>query len=88
MLLGYTEERALFRNLPVNQRPPQSFGSGRQDHEVLGIFANAQYKLIGNLSAIAGLRWNHAAKYAAVTFITARPASSVIAGTFPFGNSP
>lgn len=86
--VAYTEQRALFRNLPVNQQPPQSFGGGRQDHEVLGLFANAQYKLAGGLSAIAGLRWNQETKDAAVTFITARPACSVIAGTCSFGTGP
>ncbi len=86
--VAYTEQRALFRNLPVNQQPAQSFGGGRQDHEVLGIFANAQYEVASSLSLIAGIRWNQETKDAAVTFVTARPECSVIAGNCPFGTSP
>ncbi len=86
--VAYTEQRALFRNRPVADQPPQSFGGGRQDHEVIGLFANAQYKLVGDLSLIAGLRWNQETKDAAITFIGARTACSVIAGTCPFGTSP
>ncbi len=86
--LAYTEQRALRRDLPVNLQPPQSYGGGQQDHEVIGVFANAQYKLVGDLSVIAGLRWNQETKDAAVTFITARPECSVIVGTCPFGTSP
>lgn len=86
--LAYDESRELRRDLPVNLRPPVFYGGGRQEHEVIGVFANAQYKLVGDLSVIAGLRWNQETKDAAVTFITARPECSVIAGTCPFGTSP
>jgi iron complex outermembrane receptor protein len=81
--VGYTEQRALFRNLPVDEQPPQSFGGGSQDHEVIGIFANTQFRLTDALSVIAGIRWNQETKDAGVTYVRPRFACSVVQGTCP-----
>jgi iron complex outermembrane receptor protein len=86
--LAYDESRELRRDLPVNLRPPVFFGGGRQDHEVLGVFANAQWEIVDNLSVIAGIRWNQETKDAAVTYITPRAPCSVVAGTCPTGTQP
>lgn len=86
--LAYDESRELRRDLPVNLRPPMFFGGGRQDHEVIGAFANAQWEFVDNLSLIAGIRWNQETKDAAVTYITPRAPCSVIAGTCPTGSQP
>lgn len=86
--LAYDESRELRRDLPVNLRPPVFFGGGRQDHEVLGVFANAQWEIVDSLSLIAGIRWNQETKDAAVTYITPRAPCSVIAGTCPTGTRP
>lgn len=86
--LAYDENRSLRRDLPVNLRPPVFFGGGRQDHEVIGVFANAQWEVVENLSVIAGIRWNQETKDAAVTYILPRPACSVVAGTCPTGTQP
>jgi iron complex outermembrane receptor protein len=64
------------------------FGGGRQEHEVIGVFANAQYELADNFSLIAGIRWNQETKDAAVTYIVGRPPCSVVAGTCPTGSQP
>jgi iron complex outermembrane receptor protein len=64
------------------------YGGGRQDHEVIGIFASAQWEFVDNLSLIAGLRWNQETKDAAVTYITPRAPCSVVAGTCPTGTAP
>lgn len=86
--LAYDESRELRRDLPVNLRPPVFFGGGRQDHEVIGLFANAQWEIVENLSVIAGIRWNQETKDAAVTYITPRAPCSVVAGTCPTGTAP
>jgi iron complex outermembrane receptor protein len=81
--LAYTENRELRRDLPVNLQPPVFYGGGQQDHEVIGVFANAQYEVVDNLSIIAGIRWNQETKDAAVTYVRPRPACSVVQGTCP-----
>jgi iron complex outermembrane receptor protein len=86
--LAYDESRELRRDLPVNLRPPVFYGGGRQEHEVLGVFANAQYEIVDGFSLIAGIRWNQETKDAAVTYITPRAACSVVAGTCPTGTAP
>lgn len=86
--LAYTENRELRRDLPVNLQPPVFYGGGAQNHEVLGVFANAQWEFVDNLSLIAGIRWNQETKDAAVTFITPRAPCSFIQGTCPTGTSP
>jgi len=87
--LAYTENRELRRDLPVNLQPPVFYGGGQQDHEVIGLFANAQYEVLDGLSVIAGIRWNQETKDAGVTFVRPRPACSVVDGTCPTeGNNP
>jgi iron complex outermembrane receptor protein len=86
--LAYDESRELRRDLPVNLQPPVFFGGGRQTHEVIGVFANAQYEFVPGLSLIAGLRWNQETKDAAVTYIIPRAPCSVVAGTCPVGTAP
>jgi len=74
--LAYDESR----ELPALPLPAlrTRFGGGRQDHEVIGVFANAQWEFVENLSLIAGIRWNQETKDAAVTYIVGRPECSVI----------
>ncbi|AWW73443.1 TonB-dependent receptor [Erythrobacter sp. KY5] len=86
--LAYDESRELRRDLPVALQPPVFFGGGRQDHEVIGVFANAEWEFIDDLSLIAGIRWNQETKDAAVTYITPRAPCSVVAGTCPTGTQP
>jgi iron complex outermembrane receptor protein len=86
--LAYTENRELRRDLPVNLRPPVFYGGGSQNHEVIGVFANAQYELFNNLSVIAGIRWNQETKEAGVTYILPRAQCSVLQGTCPTGTTP
>lgn len=77
------------RELPLAANPINraQFGGGRQDHEVIGLFANLDYKLTSALSVLAGLRWNQETKEAAVTFIRPRPLCSSVAGTCPVTGS-
>ncbi|MEO0057291.1 MAG: hypothetical protein RIT17_741 [Pseudomonadota bacterium] len=86
--LAYTENRELRRDLPVNLRPPVFYGGGSQNHEVIGVFANAQYELFDNLSVIAGIRWNQETKDAGVTYVLPRAECSVVQGTCPTGTTP
>ncbi len=86
--LAYTENRELRRDLPVNLRPPVFYGGGSQNHEVIGVFANAQYELFDNLSVIAGIRWNQETKDAGVTYVLPRAQCSVLQGTCPTGTTP
>ncbi|MFN9498305.1 MAG: TonB-dependent receptor, partial [Erythrobacteraceae bacterium] len=86
--LAYTENRELRRDLPVNLQPPVFYGGGSQEHEVIGVFANAQYELFDNLSVIAGIRWNQETKDAAVTYVLPRAQCSVLQGTCPTGTQP
>ena len=86
--LAYTENRELRRDLPVNLQPPVFYGGGSQEHEVIGVFANAQFELFDNLSVIAGIRWNQETKDAAVTYVLPRAQCSVLQGTCPTGTQP
>lgn len=86
--LAYDESRELRRDLPPQFQPPVFYGGGRQDHEVIGVFANAQWEFVDNLSLIAGIRWNQETKDAAVTYVLPRAACSVVAGTCPTGTAP
>lgn len=86
--LAYDESRELRRDLPPALRPPQFFGGGQQDHEVIGVFANLNYKLTDSLTVLAGLRWNQETKDAGVTFITPRAPCSFLNGTCPTGTAP
>jgi iron complex outermembrane receptor protein len=86
--LAYDEGRELRRDLPIALRPPAFFGGGRQEHQVLGLFANLNYKLTDALTVLAGIRWNQETKDAGVTFITARPPCSFLNNTCPTGTAP
>jgi iron complex outermembrane recepter protein len=86
--LAYTENRELRRDLPVNLQPPVFYGGGSQEHEVIGVFANAQYELFDNFSVIAGIRWNQETKDAAITYVLPRAQCSVLQGTCPTGTQP
>ena len=86
--LAYTENRELRRDLPPAFQPPVFFGGGAQDHEVIGVFANAQYQLSDALSLIAGIRWNQETKEAGVTYLLPRAPCSFIQGTCPTGTAP
>ncbi|MEO0462800.1 MAG: TonB-dependent receptor [Pseudomonadota bacterium] len=74
--LAYTESRRIIN-------APQFFGGGRQDHEVLGVFASGQYYLTDSFSLIAGIRWSQETKDGEVTYVRPRPACSVVDGTCP-----
>ncbi|GMN03479.1 TonB-dependent receptor [Erythrobacter sp. MTPC3] len=76
--LAYTE----IRDLPPIS-PLTFYGGGRQDHEVLGAFANGQFYLTDALSIIAGIRWSQETKDAAITYIRPRVACSVVEETCP-----
>lgn len=78
------------RQLPFLANPASRnlFGGGRQTHEVIGVFANAQWEFVPSLSLIAGIRWNQETKDAAVSYIIPRAACSVVAGTCPTGTAP
>jgi iron complex outermembrane receptor protein len=86
--LAYTENRELRRDLPVNLQPPVFYGGGSQNHEVIGVFANAQWEIVDSLSLIAGIRWNQETKDAGVTYVLPRAACSVLQGTCPTGTAP
>ena len=76
--LEYTEVRDL---------PPLSaltfYGGGRQEHEVLGLFAAGQFYVTNSFSIIAGLRWGQETKDVGVTYVRPRTACSVVDGTCP-----
>ena len=86
--LAYTEVRSLRRDLPPANQPPRFFGGGQQDHEVIGLFANAQFQLTDALSVIGGIRWNQETKDAGVTYILPRAPCSFLDGTCPTGTQP
>ncbi|MEL6238191.1 MAG: TonB-dependent receptor [Pseudomonadota bacterium] len=81
--LAYTE----VRDLPFTGAPT-FFGGGRQDHQVLGLFASGQYYLTDALSIIAGIRWSEETKDAAITYISPRAPCSVVEETCPTGTQP
>ena len=76
--IAYTERR----DIPVST-PLPFFGGGRQDQEVLGLFASGQYYINDQLSIIGGLRWNQETKEAEVTYVRPRVECSVVDGTCP-----
>ncbi|TRD11173.1 TonB-dependent receptor [Erythrobacter insulae] len=76
--LAYTERR----DIPV-ATPLTFYGGGRQEHEVLGVFANGQFYLTDGFSVIGGIRWSQETKDADVTFIRPRAECSVIDGSCP-----
>ena len=82
--IDYTE----IRDIPPSS-PLTFYGGGRQDHEVIGLFAAGQYYLTDALSVLGGIRWSREEKDAAVTYIRPRPECSVVDGTCPItGTNP
>ncbi|MCC6942374.1 MAG: TonB-dependent receptor [Novosphingobium sp.] len=77
--LGYDE----IRRFPTFISPLTQIGGGRQDHEVLGLFAAGDYDVTDKLTLTAGLRWSRETKDAAVTYIRPRTNCSVVATTCP-----
>jgi iron complex outermembrane receptor protein len=59
------------------------YGGGRQDHEVIGLFAAGQFYLTESLSIIGGIRWSREEKDAAITYVRPRAECSVVDGTCP-----
>lgn len=78
--IGYTETRDVVNLRPLNL---QFYGGGRQDHEVIGAFANAEFALTDALSIIAGIRWSQEKKDAEITYVRPRDECSVVDGTCP-----
>lgn len=76
--VGYDEDR----NLPLSS-PLTFYGGGRQNHNVYGLFAAADYDLTEQLTLNTGIRWSKEDKDAAVTYIRPRVACSVIDRTCP-----
>ncbi len=78
--VAYGEDRRIAGALP-------RFGGGSHDHQVLGLFGEADVALGDALSLNAGLRWSRETKDAAVTYVRTRAACSVVAGTCPVAGS-
>ena len=76
--IAYTE----IRDIPVST-PLTFYGGGRQDHEVIGLFASGQYNLTDALSVIAGIRWSEETKDVEITYIRPRAECSVLERTCP-----
>ena len=76
--IDYTE----IRDIPPSS-PLTFYGGGRQDHEVIGLFAAGQFYLTDALSVIGGIRWSREEKDVDVTYIRPRPECSVVDGTCP-----
>ena len=76
--IAYTEVRDIPPSSPVT-----FFGGGRQDHEVIGLFAAGQFYLTDALSIIGGIRWSREEKDVAITYIRPRPECSVLDGSCP-----
>lgn len=84
-LFLFTQEVAYdeSRDLSFFGGAPQ-FGGGRQQHDALGLFGEVDVPLAPALSLKAGLRFSHEEKTGTITYVRARAACSVIAGTCPF----
>ncbi|MEM7568397.1 MAG: TonB-dependent receptor [Pseudomonadota bacterium] len=59
------------------------FGGGRQDHTVIGLFAQTDWEATDALTLTFGLRWSYEEKDAAVSYVLPRAQCSVVAGTCP-----
>ncbi len=76
--VGYDESRDL-----SGFGLPMTYGGGRQDHDVYGLYAQADYDLSQALTLTAGLRWSREEKAAAITYVRERPACSAIDASCP-----
>ncbi|QQN75071.1 TonB-dependent receptor [Croceicoccus sp. YJ47] len=83
--VAYDEDRSL---------PPFSalnfYGGGRQDHDVYGLYAQADYPVATRLTLGLGLRWSREEKRADISFVRPRNAPCFVTqGTCPFtGTNP
>ncbi|MBA4088251.1 MAG: TonB-dependent receptor [Novosphingobium sp.] len=71
------------RFFPSFISPLTQIGGGRQDHDVLGLFASGDFDVTDQLTLTAGIRWSKETKDVAVTYIRPRTNCSVVAGTCP-----
>ncbi|MGE8132383.1 TonB-dependent receptor [Novosphingobium subterraneum] len=71
------------RFFPTFISPLTQIGGGRQDHDVLGLFASGDFDVTDQLTLTAGIRWSKETKDVAVTYIRPRSNCSVVAGTCP-----
>ncbi|WP_421836257.1 TonB-dependent receptor [Novosphingobium sp.] len=71
------------RFFPSFISPLTQIGGGRQDHDVLGLFASGDFAATDKLTLTAGIRWSRETKDVAVTYIRPRTSCSVVAGTCP-----
>jgi len=71
------------RFFPTFISPLSQIGGGRQDHDVLGLFASGDYSVTDKLTLTGGIRWSKETKDVGVTYIRPRAACSVVAGTCP-----
>lgn len=76
--IAYDETRSL---------PPFSpltfFGGGREDHDIYGLYGQADFDVTRSLTLSAGLRWSREEKGADITYVRPRPECSAIAATCP-----
>lgn len=72
--IGYDEIRAL---------ASYQYGGGRQEHDVLGVYAQGDYAIDDAWTLTAGLRWSREEKSAAITYVRPRTACSAIDATCP-----
>ena len=81
--VGYDEVRFLPPIVPIG-----FYGGGRQDHQVLGAFANVDFALTEQLILTGGLRYSDETKDADVAFVIPRATPcSAIDGTCSFGGT-
>ncbi|MFY8196271.1 MAG: TonB-dependent receptor, partial [Novosphingobium sp.] len=71
------------RFFPRTISPTTQYGGGRQDHDVLGVFASGDFDVTEKLTLTAGLRWSKETKDVAVTYIRPRAECSVVFATCP-----
>lgn len=76
--IGYDEDRNL-----AGFGLPKQYGGGRQDHDVYGIYGQADYDLTRAVTLTAGLRYSREEKAADITYVRPRPACSAIDSTCP-----
>lgn len=76
--VGYDEARDL-----TGLGGTLQYGGGLQDHDTYGLFGQFDIDVSDTITLSAGLRWTREEKQAVITYVRARAACSVIAGTCP-----
>ena len=76
--VGYDEGRDL-----TGLGSTLQYGGGRQEHDTYGMFGQFDVDLSEAVTLSAGLRWTREEKQAVITYVRARAACSVTAGTCP-----